>query len=125
MDFLKLFRNWKDLDEHPAETVIFREGQPVDFLYVILSGQIELTLCDVSLGTEDVGGIIGEMAIFQSATRSATATSTSDVKLARINRKQINELMSESTEFSLHVMSVLANRLRAVNGYITDQLGPA
>ncbi|MDH3903666.1 MAG: cyclic nucleotide-binding domain-containing protein [Xanthomonadales bacterium] len=125
MDFLKLFRNWKDLDEHPAETVIFREGQPVDFLYVILSGQIELTLRDVSLGTEDVGGIIGEMAIFQSATRSATATSTSDVKLARINRKQINELMSESTEFSLHVMSVLANRLRAVNGYITDQLGPA
>ena len=125
MDFLKLFRNWKDLDEHPAETVIFREGQPVDFLYVILSGQIELTLRDVSLGTEDVGGIIGEMAIFQPATRSATATSTSDVKLARLNRKQINELMSESTEFSLHVMSVLANRLRAVNGYITDQLGPA
>ena len=125
MDFLKLFRNWKDLDEHPAETVIFREGQPVDFLYVILSGQIELTLRDVSLGIEDVGGIIGEMAIFQPATRSATATSTSDVKLARLNRKQINELMSESTEFSLHVMSVLANRLRAVNGYITDQLGPA
>lgn len=125
MDFLKLFRNWKDLDEHPAETVIFREGQPVDFLYVILSGQIELTLRGASLGTEDVGGIIGEMAIFQSATRSTTATSTSDVKLARLNRKQINELMSESTEFSLHVMSILANRLRAVNGYITDQLGPA
>ena len=124
MDFLKTLRNWKDVDEYPADTVIFQEGHPVDFLYVIISGRIDLTLRGESLGNEEVGGIIGEMAIFQSATRSTTATSTTDVKLARLNRKQISELMSESTEFSIHIMTLLANRLRAVNRYITEQLGP-
>ena len=124
MDFLKILRNWKDVDEYPAETIIFQEGHPVDFLYVIISGQIDLTLRGESLGKEEVGGIIGEMAIFQSAMRSTTAISTTEVKLARLSRKQISELMSESTEFSIHIMAVLANRLRAVNRYITDQLGP-
>ena len=124
MDFLKILRNWKDVDEFPADTVIFQEGHPVDFLYIIMSGQVDLTLRGESLGKEEVGGIIGEMAIFQSATRSTTAISTTEVKLARLSRKQISELMSESTEFSIHIMAVLANRLRAVNRYITDQLGP-
>ena len=124
MDFLNMLRNWKDVDEFPADTIIFQEGHPVDFLYIIMSGEIELTLRGESLGSETAGGIIGEMAIFQPATRSTTATSTTDVKLARLNRKQISELMSESAELSLHVMSVLTNRLRAVNQYITDCLGP-
>ena len=123
MDFLKMLRHWKDVDEYPAETVIFQEGHPADFLYIIMSGQIDLTLRGESLGNEKVGGIIGEMAIFQSATRCTTAISTTDVKLARLSRKQVSELMSESTEFSIHIMSVLANRLRVVNRYITDQLG--
>lgn len=125
MEFLKMLRKWEDVAEYPAETVIFQEGNPVDFLYIIMSGQIELTLRGESLGFEVEGGIIGEMAMFQSAVRSTTATSSGDVKLARLNRIQISELMRESTEFSLHVMEVLANRLRAVNGYITDQFGPA
>lgn len=120
-----MLRNWKDVDEFPADTVIFQEGHPVDFLYIIMSGQIDLTLRGESLGKEEVGGIIGEMAILQSESRSTTAISTTDVKLARLSRKQINEMMSDSTEFSIHIMAVLANRLRAVNRYITDQLGPA
>ena len=87
MDFLKLLRNWKDVDEYPAETVIFQEGHPVDFLYIIMSGQIDLTLRGESLGNEEVGGIIGEMAIFQSASRSTTATSTTDVKIGSTEPK--------------------------------------
>jgi CRP-like cAMP-binding protein len=125
MDFLKLLRNWKDVEEHGAQTVIFQENNPADALFIIISGEVEITLHGEYLGTEGKGGIIGEMAVTPSATQNASATSITDVKLARVNREQLADLMSESTEFSLHVMATLANRLRAVNLFIRARLESA
>jgi len=121
MEFLKMFNHWKEVEEHKAQTVIFEEGAPADTLYVIMEGEVALNLRGERLGVEGVGGIIGEMAISPSATLNTTATSVSDVKLARLSRYQLNMLMTKNNEFSLHVMATLANRLRAVNQYITTQ----
>lgn len=125
MEFLKMFSHWKEVEEHKAQTVIFEEGTPADALYVILSGEIALNLRGERLGVEGVGGIIGEMAISPSATLKTTATSLTDVRLARLSRYQLNMLMAKNTEFSLQVMATLANRLRAVNQYITTQIESA
>lgn len=125
MEFLKKFRNWKDVEEHPVQTVIFPEGSPADHLYIILSGEVGLSLRGNTLEVEKTGGFIGEMALFESAACSATATALTDVKLARLDRDQLAGLMHESTEFSLQIMSVLANRLRAINEYIATSLRPA
>lgn len=124
MDFLKLLRNWEDMEEHGPQTVLFQEGNTADALFVVISGEVELTLHGESLGIETSGGIIGEMAITPSAKRSASATTLTNVKLARLNRDQLAGLMSESMEFSLHVMSILANRIRAVNQFITTRIEP-
>ena len=121
MRFLEMFRDWENTEEHDARTVIFSERDPADVMYVILSGEIELTLHGEPLGAEGEGGIIGEMAIINSATRSATATTLSKVKLARLDRDEFKALIADNTEFSLHVMAVLANRLRAVDQYISTQ----
>lgn len=121
MGFLEMFRDWDDVVEYRAKTVIFSERDPADVMYVILAGEIELTLHGEPLGAEGVGGIVGEMAMINAAPRSATATTLSKVRLARVTREQFTKFVSESTEFSLLVMSVLANRLRAVDQYITTQ----
>jgi len=121
MEFLEMFRDWEDTEEYDARTVIFSERDPADVMYVILSGDIELTLHGEPLGAEGKGGIIGEMAMINSATRSATATTLSKVKLARLDRDEFKALIAGNTEFSLHVMAVLANRLRAVDHYISMQ----
>jgi len=122
MKFLKQFRNWQDVEEFPAQSIIFSERDPADMLYVILSGEVELSLHGKSLGTEIEGGIIGEMAMINSATRNATATAVSAVKLARLDRDQFRDLISKSSNFSLHAMNVLANRLRAVDQYIIKEV---
>jgi CRP-like cAMP-binding protein len=121
MNFLELFRDWEDIEVFRARTVIFSERDPAEIMYVILSGEVELTLHGEPLGAEGKGGIIGEMAMINSATRSATATTLTKVKLARLDRDQFRALVGENADFSLHVMAVLANRLRAVNNYITTQ----
>jgi CRP-like cAMP-binding protein len=121
MKFLELFHDWEDVEEYRAGTVIFSERDPADVMYIVLSGEVELTLHGEPLGAEGEGGIIGEMAMINSSTRSATATTLTKVKLARLDREQFRVFIHENTEFSLHVMAVLANRLRAVNEYITTQ----
>jgi CRP/FNR family cyclic AMP-dependent transcriptional regulator len=119
MKFFELFQNWENLEEHNAQSVIFSAGETSEVLYFILSGEIELTLNGESLGIEHKGGVIGEMAMIPSATQSATATALGAVRLARIDHDQLKKMASASTEFSLHVMSVLANRLKAVDQYIS------
>jgi CRP/FNR family cyclic AMP-dependent transcriptional regulator len=121
MKFFGMFRDWKDVEEHDSGTVIFLERDPAEVMYVILSGEVELSLHGEPLGTEVEGGIIGEMAMINSATCGATATALTEVKLARLDRDQVKALIDENTEFALHVMAVTANRLRAVDKYITAQ----
>ncbi|MDT8319532.1 MAG: cyclic nucleotide-binding domain-containing protein [Xanthomonadales bacterium] len=123
MTFLELFRDWEDVVEHGAGTVIFQEGAPADVMCVVLDGEVQLTRQDEPLDREGRGGIIGEMAMIESATFNDTAKAVSKVRLARIDRDQFRRLIAENTEFSLHVMAVLANRLRAVDNYVTTQFG--
>ena len=122
MNFLKKLRNWENMVQFEAGTVIFSEQDPADEIYVIISGEVELTLHGESLGVEDEAGIIGEMAMINSATRSATATALTNVKLARLDREQFTEFVGENSDFSVHVMVVLANRLRAIDKYIATQI---
>jgi CRP-like cAMP-binding protein len=122
MSFLAIFRDWDDVEEFPAQSLIFNEGEPADFMYVILSGEIELTLHGELLDAEGEGGIIGEMATINSATRCATAKALTDARLARLDRDQFREIIADNSEFSLHVMAVLANRLRAVDKFISNKI---
>ena len=118
MTFLEKFHEWEDVEEYPPRTVIFSERDQAYVMYFIISGEIELTLHGEPLGAEREGGIIGEMAMINSAKCSITATTLTNVKLARLDRDQVKEFIDENTEFALHMMDVIANRLRAVDQYI-------
>jgi len=122
MKFLELFKDWKDVVEFDTQTVIFPAGAPAEALYFIISGEIELSLYGETLSTERVGGIIGEMAMIPSATHCATATTLSGVTLARFDHSQLKELIDKNSEFSLHMMAILASRLRAVDKFISTQM---
>ena len=123
MKLQEMFNDWEDIEQYRANTVIFAERDPADLMYVVISGEVELTLRDEPLGVESKGGMIGEMAmLYPNGTRSATATTLTKVKLARLNRDQFRALVDENTDFALHVMGVLANRLIVANSFIATQL---
>jgi CRP-like cAMP-binding protein len=124
MNVQKLFRDWEGVEEYEAGTVIFSEREAAEVMYVVLEGEVELTVQGTSLGVEGEGGIIGEMAVIDSATRSATATALSKVRLARLDREEFRKLVKKNPKFSLHAMAALANRLRAVDRFISTQSEP-
>lgn len=91
-------------------------------MYVILDGEVQLSIRGEPLATESVDGIIGEMAILDAPAHSATAAAITPVTLARLDRDQFRGFIRENPDFSLHAMAVLAGRLRTVDEFITARL---
>lgn len=123
MKILELFQDWNQIIELHAGDIIFREKEPADRFYLILSGRVQLTLHGEALTTEGEGGVIGEMTMIESAGNSTTAEALTDVRLACLDREQLQRFIEDDSEFSLHVMEVLANRLRSADQYIATHIG--
>ncbi len=118
MNMLEYFKNWDDVVEFPKKTQIFGEMDPADYMYVILSGEVEVTLRGEPLGAELEGGIVGEMAMINNSTRSAAAKTLTKVRAARIDRDRFRDIITDNPDFALHLMQVMANRLRVADQVI-------
>ena len=112
MDLLEIFKDSEDLVEFNAEAVIFTEGMEGNCMYVVLEGEVLVSLYEKILATVLPGEIVGEMALINSDIRSATVTARTDCLLAIIDQGSFYSLIRHVPEFTRHVMSVLANRLK-------------
>ncbi len=112
MNLAELFRHQADLQSLTAGQTLFREGEPGDLMYVLMSGTAEVVVHDKVVETAGVGAILGEMAMIDDGTRSATLVAKTDCKLLPIDRKRFNFLIQQTPNFALHVMRVMADRLR-------------
>ena len=115
MDLWHLFRNAETVEERAAGELVLEEGKPGDVMYVVLEGQVEIMIHGRSIAKVARGGIVGEMALVDSKARSASAVALSDCKLAVVDEKQFLAMVQQTPSFALHVMRVLANRLRRMD----------
>ncbi|MEM7540482.1 MAG: cyclic nucleotide-binding domain-containing protein [Pseudomonadota bacterium] len=112
MDLLRLFENTNDMLDFAAGEPIFAEGDVGDLMYVVIEGEVELSVGGQLLATARPGDLVGEMALIDSQARSATATACADSRLAPVNEQRFLFMVQQTPFFSLHVMKVLAERLR-------------
>ena len=101
----------------PGEEV-FSEGSPGTSMYVVIDGNIEIRVGGKSMEVAGRGSIIGEMALIDSCTRSATVVAQDYCVLAQVNRSQFLLLMQKTPRFGLCVMKTLVTRLRSMNAMI-------
>jgi len=120
MELIEIFENSEDLVDYSAGDVIFEEGSEGHTMYVVMSGEVKLSLHGETIGLERAGGIIGEMALLNSSTRSATGTASKPAVLAPIDEESFLSLIRYRPEFALHVMNVLADRLRMANELLSS-----
>jgi CRP-like cAMP-binding protein len=113
MDLFEVFKDSEDLVEFPAGAVIIKEGDEGNHMYVVLEGELVISLKNKILASSFPGEIVGEMALINSDIRSATVTAKTDCRLALIDQASFRSLLQYVPEFSRHVMSVLASRLQA------------
>jgi CRP-like cAMP-binding protein len=115
IDFRLLAGAGVPVRDFKAGDVIFRQGDPAHELFIVQSGEVEIRLGNRVLETLPQYSIFGEMALIDSAPRSASAIAASDAKLVSVSEKQFLFLISNTPYFALNVMRVMARRLRAAN----------
>ena len=112
-----LFRHVDQTENFMAGQTIFSEGEYGDVMYVVVDG--EVNLIDHSGSISEVvlpGGMFGEMALIDAKPRSLSAVARTDCKLAAVDRKRFSFMVTETPYFALHVMQVMAERLRRRGG---------
>jgi CRP-like cAMP-binding protein len=112
-----LFRHVDQTENFQAGQTIFSEGEYGDVMYVVVDG--EVNLIDHSGNISEVvlpGGMFGEMALIDAKPRSLSAVARTDCKLAAVDRQRFSFMVTETPYFALHVMQVMAERLRRRGG---------
>jgi CRP/FNR family cyclic AMP-dependent transcriptional regulator len=103
----------KDID-HPAGTVIAREGEPGIGLFVIEEGDADVTIGGRKKASLGPGDFFGEIALLDGGPRTATVTATSDVKLLGLTEWVFRGLMQEHPAIAIKTLEAMAGRLRSV-----------
>jgi len=120
MNLLEVFKDSEDLEAFPAGSVIITEGEEGNNMYVVLQGEVIVSLKDKVLASCLPGEIVGEMALINSDIRSATVTAKTDCHLVLIDQGSFDSLLRHVPEFTLHVMGVLAGRLQTAYDMIEN-----
>ena len=112
---LDLFRNETEGITFPKGQTIFSVGDTADVMYVVLEGQVEISIRGKVVENLGPGGVLGEMALIEHSLRTATATAISDCKLVAIPEKRFLFMLQQTPHFSLQIMRVIAERLRRMD----------
>jgi CRP-like cAMP-binding protein len=111
-----------------AGTVLFEEGQPGDYMYVITRGDVEIRRkvgeTERVLAVLPAGEFFGEMAILNARPRSATAVVRSDSRLLVIEGSTFEAMLRARPEIALRIIKALAVRLENANQHVELLLLP-
>jgi CRP/FNR family cyclic AMP-dependent transcriptional regulator len=94
---------------------IFRTFDMGAEMYVVVEGEVELSIGNNLIETLGPGEPFGEMALIDQAPRTANATAKTACKLAVISEKRFLFMVQTTPHFALRIMKVMADRLRKMN----------
>jgi CRP/FNR family cyclic AMP-dependent transcriptional regulator len=104
-----------------AGTVFFAENERAsrillkrDKMYLLLEGDVALSVKGKAIGTVKVGDIFGEMAAISDLPRSATAVAKSACRVIALDDRQFGAALQKTPQFALMMLGVMIQRLRGM-----------
>jgi len=113
------------LIEYRRGDTIYREGQPGDRLYILMSGKVKIGRRSPD-GREKLLAIMGPsdmfgtLSMFDPGPRTASATAITDVCAATMDRDALRTWIWDRPQIHEQLLRVLARRLRRTNDRLTD-----
>jgi hypothetical protein len=105
--------------EFAAGEIIFEEGQPGVFLYILIHGKVEVfhrtNSDEYSIATLGEKECFGEMAILNDEPRSASVRALEPTQVLKLDRNSFRELITERPEISFAIFKILSDRLKQKN----------
>lgn len=93
-----------------------REGETGQEFFVIVEGEIDVTIKGKRVASRGGGDFIGEIALLEDTPRTATVTATTPVRLFVLTRQDFRSLVDESPSVEQKVMRALARRVVELSG---------
>ncbi len=110
--------------------IIFREGEPGDFIGFVLSGKLEVKKQTEFKGNQLIiailgkGSMVGELSIFDRHNRSATVEAVEDTDLLILKNDSINSLIERFPSIGAKLLKglirILSLRLRKATERLTN-----
>jgi uncharacterized membrane protein len=109
-----------DSETAPAGKVIFNAGELGDALYIVRSGEVELSVKDTAgqkivLTTVEKNELFGELSMLDERPRSATAVALVDTELFLLDRDDLLLLFQKQPDAALNMLAALSGMLRKVD----------
>jgi serine/threonine protein phosphatase PrpC len=108
-----------DVVPYPANSLVMREGERGDELFIVLSGSLKVMRGETELARLSPGDHVGEMALVRSQPRSATVVAAVESELIVIRRTEFFEILRKEHQLAVKLLwqflGVLAERLAETN----------
>ena len=107
-----------------AAQTIFREGEPGQYLFIVLDGVVSIHCGDKFMARCRQYDAFGEMASLQQRSRSATARAMTEVRVLAYGEEAVARLLESplAVRFLLNVIAILSKRLESGNAWIANSL---
>lgn len=98
--------------EYEPETVIFREGELSDSMYLVISGRVRFTREGDEVMVAGEKDVFGTWALFDDEPRVATATTLDATRVLRIDKEDFIDLLADYVAITQSVLKTMVKRLR-------------
>jgi len=115
IDFRQFARSVGTVMDYDRGDVVFREGDEPRYMYVVLSGSVDIIARDRVIETIAEGNALGIVSLLDGERRTTTARAREPSSLAIIDGKKFRYMIEEMPNFCWYVMGELAHRLRTTN----------
>jgi len=102
-------------EEYEKGTLVFKEGEFGDCMYIIHEGEVKIHKENVTLAILNEKEVFGELALLDPEVRSASATTVTNCILFRIDQEPLYEVIENRPEVARGFIKILCKRLRAQN----------
>src|SRR5262245_40630279 len=114
-EFLSLFSANAETVTLTAGQHLFQQGDPAKGFYIVKSGELQILNGNHVFETVGKGGILGEMALVDGGSRSATVRAVTASQVIPLDEKRFLFMVQQTPHFALRVMRVMSERLRTMN----------
>jgi CRP/FNR family transcriptional regulator len=98
------------------DSIIFREGDISDAMYMVIEGKVRLTRDGQEVMVADHKDVFGSWALFDDEPRVVTATTLENGGLLKIEKEDFIDLMADHVQISQSIMKTMVQRLRNLMG---------
>lgn len=104
--------------EIKKDQVLMREGEPSDFIYVLVSGELSILKYNPKDKRHEhiayimPGEMVGEMSFLENEPRFATVKASTDCVVEMMNRATFEKLLSSQLPLIRNLVKTLSQRVR-------------